>query len=74
MDENITGASKGVKPPETPVEERVWLSPTAVAQYLSCSESYVYCLLADGALPSQKIGRLRRVARRDVDALVERGG
>jgi excisionase family DNA binding protein len=55
-------------------EARDLLSPEQLADYLGCGRTYAYSLLAgpNPAIPSFKIGRLRRVRRIDVDHYVER--
>lgn len=55
-------------------EARELLSPEQLAEYLGCGRTYAYSLLAgpDPAIPSFKIGRLRRVRRVDVDRYVEK--
>ena len=54
-------------------EAREYLSPKQLADYLGCSRTYAFELLAGPtpAIPSFKIGRLRRVRRVDVDRYVE---
>jgi excisionase family DNA binding protein len=52
--------------------EPAMLSPEELATYLGCGRTYAYKLLADGAVPSLKLGRLRRVRRVDADAFIER--
>jgi excisionase family DNA binding protein len=47
------------------------LSLNDLAQYLSCSRSYAAMLIAEGTIPSFKIGSLRRVRRSDLDAYIE---
>ena len=47
------------------------LSLKDLADYLSCSRTYAAGLVADGTIPSLKIGTLRRVRRSDVDAYIE---
>ena len=54
-------------------EARELLSPEQLADYLGCGRTFAYELLAgpNPAIPSFKIGRLRRVRRVDVDRYVE---
>lgn len=47
------------------------LSLKDLAGYLSCSRTYAASLLADGTIPSFKVGTLRRVRKSDIDAYVE---
>lgn len=49
----------------------VLLSPEEAAQALSVSRSMVYLLLREGALPSIKIGRARRIPSAALEELVE---
>ncbi len=46
------------------------LSPKDLASYLSCSRVHAAKLLADGTIPSFKIGSLRRVRKADVESYV----
>lgn len=55
-----------------PPVEAALLSPEELAVYLGCGRTYAYSLLADGTIPSVKLGRLRRVRRVDADAFIER--
>lgn len=52
--------------------EPAMLSPEELATYLGCGRTFVYHLLANGSIPSVKLGRLRRVRRVDADAFIER--
>lgn len=47
------------------------MSPKEVRKLLGLSRTYMYQLLATGAIPSVRIGRLRRVRRTDVDKFIE---
>jgi excisionase family DNA binding protein len=51
--------------------EPAMLSPEELAIYLGCGRTYAYGLVADGSIPSVKLGRLRRVRRVDADAFIE---
>ena len=55
-------------------EGRELLSPEQLADFLGCSRTFAFSLLAgpNPAIRSFKIGRLRRVRRVDVDHYVER--
>ncbi len=46
------------------------MTPEQVAEYLGCGRTFSYELLRSGAIPSVKVGRLRRVRREDVEAYV----
>ena len=48
------------------------LSPEELADFLGCSRTFAYKLLADKAIPSFKVGKLRRVRLSDARAFVER--
>ncbi len=52
-------------------EARELLSPEQLADYLGCGRTYAYQLLAQGSIPSFKLGKLRRVRQVDVDRFVE---
>ena len=47
------------------------MSPEEVRQHLGLSRTYTYRLLATGAIPGARIGRLRKVRRSDLDAYVK---
>lgn len=46
-------------------------SPLQAASYLGCGRTYLYKLMAGGDIPSFKLGKLRRIRRKDLDAYVE---
>lgn len=50
----------------------VLLTPEQVADALSCGRTHVFGLIQSGALPSVKLGRLRRVPASAVEAYVAR--
>jgi excisionase family DNA binding protein len=54
-------------------EARANLSPEQLAEHLGVGRTHVYALLAgpNPAIPSFKVGRLRRVRRVDVEAFIE---
>jgi excisionase family DNA binding protein len=47
------------------------MSPDEVRQLLGLGRTYTYRLLATGAIPSVRIGRLRKVRRTDVEQFIE---
>jgi excisionase family DNA binding protein len=47
------------------------LTPDELAEFLRCGKSYARELLRDGSIPSFKLGKLRRVLRRDAERYVE---
>jgi excisionase family DNA binding protein len=47
------------------------MSPDEVRQHLGLSRAYTYHLLATGAIPCVRIGRLRKVRRRDLEEFIE---
>jgi excisionase family DNA binding protein len=51
-------------------QQREVISPNQLAEYLGCGRSSAYQLLRSGQIPSFKLGRLRRIRRRDVDRYV----
>lgn len=56
---------------ETKSPAREVMSPEDLADYLGLGRTYTYQLLMSGAIPSFKIGRLRRIRRIDVDAYLD---
>jgi excisionase family DNA binding protein len=46
------------------------MSPTEVRQLLGLGRTYTYRLLATGAIPSVRIGRLRKVRRTDLEQFI----
>ena len=58
---------------QSSVVEPYLLKPMDLVGLLQLSRSQVYLLLASGEIPSIKIGRLRRIHRRDLDAWLSRG-
>ena len=56
---------------ETKGPVREVMSPEDLADYLGLGRTYTYELLMSGAIPSFKLGRLRRIRRIDVDAYLE---
>jgi excisionase family DNA binding protein len=51
--------------------EEALLTPEDLADYLKCSRTYAYQLLARGEIPSLKLGKLRRIRRQDADLYIE---
>ena len=47
------------------------MSPGEVAGVLGLGRTYTYQLLSTGALPSVRIGRLRKVRRTDVEQFIK---
>ena len=57
----------------TAFEEKLLLTITEASEALNLARSYVYAaLVTPGVLPSVKIGRRRLIARRDLEAYVDR--
>jgi excisionase family DNA binding protein len=52
-------------------ETEYLMSPAEVRQLLGLGRTYTYQLLATGAFPSVRIGRLRKVRRSDVQQFIE---
>jgi excisionase family DNA binding protein len=52
-------------------ETEYLMSPAEVRQLLGLGRTYTYQLLATGAIPSVRIGRLRKVRRSDVQQFIE---
>lgn len=58
---------------EPPIEpDRILYSVPEAARLMSIGRSTLYQLMANGELPSVKIGTRRLVARNSIDAYVER--
>lgn len=55
---------------------RIAYSPAEAAQAIGCTRQHIYTLLKSGALPSVRIGRLRRIPAAALVRLVngEEGG
>ena len=56
---------------ETTTREKEVLNPEELAEYLGIGRSFCYELLRDEEIPSFKIGRLRKVLRRDAERFLE---
>ena len=54
-------------PPPVPLA----LSPAEAAAALGVSRAFIYRLLANGTLPSVRLGRCRRIRRSDVEGLLD---
>ena len=54
---------------KTGVQDEV-LTPEELAAFLKVGRTYAYGLLASGAIPSFKLGGLRRIRRRDAEAFL----
>jgi excisionase family DNA binding protein len=52
--------------------EEALLTPEELAQYLKCSRTFVYSILARGDIPSLKLGKLRRIRRQDAEFYIEK--
>ena len=52
-------------------ETKKLLSAEELAQELGVSRTTAYALLWSGQIPSMKIGRLRKIRRKDVEAFIE---
>jgi len=55
-----------------PVDLDGLMSLKSLAEYLDCGTTFAGDLIASGAIPSFKVGSLRRVRKADVDAYVAR--
>jgi excisionase family DNA binding protein len=64
------GKTKPLPSPEE-VRAKETLSPEDMAVLVGCGRTMAYLLLADGSIPSFKVGRLRRVRRTDVERFIE---
>jgi excisionase family DNA binding protein len=59
-------------PSPAEVADKELLTPEELAVVLGCGRTLAYQLIAERAIPSFTIGRLRRVRRSDVESFVER--
>lgn len=57
---------------ETEAEGKEWYSPDELWRWLGLGRTKTYELLQSGEIPSYKIGRVRRIRRRDIEAWLER--
>jgi excisionase family DNA binding protein len=57
---------------ETEAENKDWYSPDELWRWLGLGRTKTYELLRSGEIPSYKIGRVRRIRRRDIEAWLER--
>jgi excisionase family DNA binding protein len=48
------------------------LTPAQAAERLQIKRSFIYSLLASGALPCVRLSRLRRVSERDLEDFISR--
>jgi excisionase family DNA binding protein len=52
--------------------EREVFSPEELAAFLGCGRTYAFQLLREEAIPSFKLGRLRKVRREDAEQYIQR--
>jgi excisionase family DNA binding protein len=57
---------------QTKAEHQEWFTTDGLVRWLGLGRTKTYQLLRSGELPSYKIGRVRRIRRRDVEAWLER--
>jgi excisionase family DNA binding protein len=58
--------------PNTQAERTEYLmSPEELAKFLGLGRTHTYRLLATGAIPSVRIGRLRKIRRTDVEQFID---
>jgi excisionase family DNA binding protein len=57
--------------PQKERQSEYLMSPEELSGFLGLSRAYTYELLSSGAIPSLRIGRLRKVRRTDVEAFIE---
>ncbi len=53
-------------------ELKEWFTTNELVRWLGLGRTKTYEMLRSGELPSYKIGRVRRIRRRDVEAWLER--
>lgn len=56
----------------TEAVSKEWYSPDELWRWLGLGRTKIYELLQSGEIPSHKIGRVRRIRRRDIEAWLER--
>jgi excisionase family DNA binding protein len=52
-------------------EVKEWYSPDELWRWLGLGRTKTYELLQSGEIPSHKIGRIRRIRRRDIEAWLQ---
>ena len=52
-------------------ERETMISPSELQEWLGCGRSMTYKLLATGAIPNYRVGRLIRIRHSDVIAFLE---
>jgi excisionase family DNA binding protein len=57
---------------ETGDEQMEWFTTDQLIRWLGLGRTKTYEMLRSGEIPSYKIGRVRRIRRRDVEAWLER--
>jgi excisionase family DNA binding protein len=57
---------------ETRTEEKEWFTTDELVRWLGLGRTKTYAMLRSGEILSYKIGRVRRIRRRDVEAWLER--
>ena len=57
---------------ETKAEQIEWFTTDELVRWLGLGRTKTYEMLRSGEIPSYKIGRVRRIRRRDVEAWLER--
>lgn len=60
-----------VRQGETEAGGKEWYSPDELWRWLGLGRTKTYELLQSGEIPSYKIGRVRRIRRRDIEAWLE---
>lgn len=53
-------------------EDKEWYSPDELWRWLGLGRTKTYELLQSGEIPSYKIGRVRRIRRRDIEGWLEK--
>ena len=57
---------------QTEVEQKEWFTTDELVRWLGLGRTKAYEMLRTGEIPSYKIGRIRRIRRRDVEGWLER--
>lgn len=61
-----------VRQGDVEAKNKDWYSPDELWRWLGLGRTKIHELLRSGEIPSYKIGRVRRIRRRDVEAWLER--
>ena len=57
---------------ETQAEQKEWFATDELVRWLGLGRTKTYEMLRSGEIPSYKIGRIRRIRRRDIEVWLDR--